>query len=47
MIEELLPLLPYIDQTPAAFFGLLIWYEIKSLRKESIALLHRLDERVK
>jgi len=44
---DILSILPYIDQSTSLGFAVLIWLEIRSLRRESMALLNRLDERVK
>ena len=46
-MNDIVTLLPYIDQSTSLGFAVLIWLEIRSLRRESMALLNRLDERVK
>ena len=45
-MNDITPLLPYIDQSVAMIFALLVWLELRAMRKQSIELLIRIDERV-
>ena len=44
-MPEILDILPYLDSS-GSLLGVLIWIEIRAMRKESLTLLNRLDERV-
>ena len=44
---EVSELLPYFDGSATMIFSLLVWGELRLFRKEGMALLHRIDERVK
>ena len=39
-------LLPIIDQSIAFIFATLVWYELRSMRKQALELLIRIDERL-
>ena len=43
---DLADLLPYIDQSATLFFAGLVWLELRAMRKQSLDLLIRIDERL-
>ena len=46
LMNEINQILPYIDQSVAMIFAVLVWLELRTMRKQSIELLIRIDERV-
>jgi hypothetical protein len=45
-MSELDHLLPYIDQSASLVFAILVWIELRAMRKQSLDLLIRIDERL-
>jgi len=45
-MNELTNLLPYIDQSVTLTFAILVWMELRTMRKQSLDLLIRIDERL-
>lgn len=45
-MNEFTQLLPYIDQSAALVFAILVWLELRTMRKQCLDLLIRIDERL-
>lgn len=45
-MTEIESILPYITEAPSFAMFILLFFEVKGLRKELVPILHRLDERV-
>ena len=43
---DITELLPYIDQSVSFVFAILVWIELRAMRKQSLDLLIRIDERL-